>query len=334
MSGQLTLHNTEDKSPSSQVASPASLSAWPGSEEERRTCVSSGLKCSELLRKSDPLTFLVKTCLESSRMYSPAVSLRWKPKRLCLERITTRLREGSSSSRESVRTLSVRDIPSSRLSFQLVPSVRRTGETACGSSPSALMMTPSTDGLGFHVGTERKRRYMRGDHLKLAMQSGLLPTPMATDIAHPKRVEELRATGATSFFSRENGETRPNGLMDFLHFNGLLPTPNAVEGTKGASTYNPKSQMGSGLQAMGCSGLLPTPRVGGQEGYESRSKRKGHEAAMSYLESAAGYLTKDSQPTSGGTSPQLSPLFVEEMMGFPSGWILLPFLTRSGGQKR
>lgn len=36
-------------------------------------------------------------------------------------------------------------------------------------------------------------------------------------------------------------------------------------------------------------GLLPTPRVGGQECYETRAARKGHIVAMSYLESAVQY---------------------------------------------
>ena len=30
-----------------------------------------------------------------------------------------------------------------------------------------------------------------------------------------------------------------------------------------------------------------------------------------------------------GTTSRLNPLFVEEMMGFPNGWILLPFLRDS-----
>jgi len=36
-----------------------------------------------------------------------------------------------------------------------------------------------------------------------------------------------------------------------------------------------------------------TPRVKGQEGYKSRAKRKGHEIAMSYLESQVEYVTKN-----------------------------------------
>lgn len=45
-------------------------------------------------------------------------------------------------------------------------------------------------------------------------------------------------------------------------------------------------------------GLLPTPRVSGQETYETRAARKGHEAAMSYLESAVDFMaTRGLLPT-------------------------------------
>lgn len=57
----------------------------------------------------------------------------------------------------------------------------------------------------------------------------LYPTPLATDIAHPERVRELKEAGGDTFFSRKNGETRPNGLTDFLDFHGMLPTPTASE---------------------------------------------------------------------------------------------------------
>lgn len=59
--------------------------------------------------------------------------------------------------------------------------------------------------------------------------------------------------------SRVNGESRPNGLMDYLHFHSLLPTPNAAEGTNWTRTYNPDSQMGRGLTALAVNGLLLSP---------------------------------------------------------------------------
>lgn len=237
----------EDKSTCLLEDSLASLSALPDEEGERRITVFSGQKCCELLPKSNPLTSLAKTLLESSRMFSPAMRLKWQLKPLFSERIVTRRRDGSSLSSESAETLSEKDIQSSRLSFQLVPSDRHTGETACGSSQKAM-----------------------------------------------------------------------------------LPTPNAGEGIKWNTTYNPNHQMASGLTAMAVNGLLPTPRVGGQESYETRAKRKGHDIAMSYLESAGDFLVRDSLDYDGETSLRLSPLFVSEMMGYPSEYLLYPFLSQNG----
>ena len=36
----------------------------------------------------------------------------------------------------------------------------------------------------------------------------------------------------------------------------------------------------------------------------------------------------------GGITFRLSPLFTQEMMGFPLGWTELPFLSGAGGPKR
>jgi hypothetical protein len=113
-------------------------------------------------------------------------------------------------------------------------------------------------------------------------------------------------------------------------------------------------------------GMLPTPRVGGQESYETRAKRKGHEIAMSYLESNIDYQVKmgmlptpasrdykgarskealqesgrkenNSLPDSfsqAGKSSQLNPRFVAEMMGFPPNWTELPFLSGETSQSK
>jgi len=44
------------------------------------------------------------------------------------------------------------------------------------------------------------------------------PTPLASDVHHPERVAALKATGAKTMASRNNGANRPNGIMDFLDF--------------------------------------------------------------------------------------------------------------------
>ena len=82
------------------------------------------------------------------------------------------------------------------------------------------------------------------------MNDDLLPTPLAAEVEHKQRVTDLLASGATDFHSRANGEIRPNGLMDYLRFKGILPTPQASEGEKFTNKYNPNSQIGQSLSAM------------------------------------------------------------------------------------
>lgn len=58
----------------------ASRSLLPGSETARMMTVTSGLKCSELLKNSGPLGCLAKMCLESSIWHSTRCFLTWKAK--------------------------------------------------------------------------------------------------------------------------------------------------------------------------------------------------------------------------------------------------------------
>jgi hypothetical protein len=116
----------------------------------------------------------------------------------------------------------------------------------------------------------------------------------------------------------------------------------------------------AGLHDLAYSGLLPTPKVGGKEGYETRAKRQGHQKAISHLEAFVEYqmlptpatrdykggnsmdhLTRkeksegnshqDQLPNfiklATGETSQLNPQFVLEMMGFPPDWTELPFLS-------
>lgn len=70
---------------------------------------------------------------------------------------------------------------------------------------------------------------------------------MSTDIHHAGRVKDLKAAGGDTFHSRANGETRPNGLMDYMDFHGLFPTPEATNGKN--STFPPSQKNRHGLVA-------------------------------------------------------------------------------------
>lgn len=315
------LHRGEDASTYSQEDSHASRSALPDSDAERRTTVTSGRKCSELYAKCGPLSSLVKTLLESPRWYSPAMRLKWQADALYSERITLKEYHSAknTSSKPSVATLNVRDIPSSRLLFRLVPSEHRTEGIGCG-----LLPTVQTQGL--------------------------------------KQCNE-------------------KGRMEFVPLE-LLPTPNAAEGAKYSTTYNPNSQMDRGLTALAVNGMLPTlmasdattgaiigendtsvltkngtPRKINQNG-QNGSIGLARMVQLSSQEMLPTPTSTDYQPSvspngmirkngairndalrnipvmmgqhcqqTGGKTSQLNPLFVAEMMSFPPDWTVLPFLS-------
>ena len=304
----------------------ASLSVMPGSVAARRMTVTSGRTCTAALTKSSPLGLLLKTLLESSRWSSRARYLRWQVKELYSTRVTTF--DDTNFERplpwnESAVTSKQTDMKSSRCLFQLVPSEPPTDETGCSSSDTVLMLhTPTAqepwitadrlvtkDGLPAKIGERAYDKYTgRLAQVGLTQQvqmmqfNGMLPTPLSQGLK----------------VCDKDGKTR------FMPLD-LLPTPTAIEGIKWTNTWNPNSQMGQSLSAMAASGMLPTPRTSGQEGYESRAARKGHECAMSYLETAIDYVAHQTNSVPAGQTSRLSPLFTEEMMGFPYRHTTMPF---------
>lgn len=221
-------------SPEGSLASP---SVWPDKEKERMITVTSGLKCSGLYEKSGPLGSLVRMLLESSRWYSPARRLKWGVRPLYSERITEKeyCTDKNMLSKPFVETLNVKDTPSNRYLFRLVPLEHRTEGTEFGLLQD-LLPTPTA----IDAGTGRMNKSLSPNAkerttIAMAAKMGLLPTPMATDIRHEKRVKELKAAGGNTFHSRKNGETRPNGFMDWMDFHGLLPTPTASDKNTGTT---------------------------------------------------------------------------------------------------
>ena len=212
---QLRIFGDEgERSTSSREVSPASPSQSPASEGARRTAVTSGLTCSVPFTRSGPVGSLVRTLVASSRWYSPARRLTWDVSPLCSERISLYTVSGrNTSSRPSAGILSVKDIPSSRCLFRLVPSVPRTEGTVSGLLPTPIASDFKVRGPG----SQQKG-------LPEIIREMLLPTPTATEIHHWQRVERWKRQGRTSMHETEDGEKNPNGLTDFLDFHGLLPT--------------------------------------------------------------------------------------------------------------
>lgn len=257
---------------SSQEVSHASPFPLPAGERARRTAVTSGLTCSVPFTRSGPVGLLVRTLVASSRWYSPARRLTWDVSPLCSERISLYTVSGrNTSSRPSAVILSVKDIPSSRCLFRLVPSVPRTEGTVSGLLPTPIASDFKVRGPG----SQQKG-------LPEIIREVLLPTPTATEIHHWQRVERWKRQGRTSMHETEDGEKNPNGLTDFLDFHGLLPTLEHI-GRKGKN-----------------------PRQGGLPDFFAQT----------------------------GRSFQLNPLFVAEMMGFPTSWTVLPFLPGGSSPSR
>lgn len=216
-------------------ASPASRSRSPEEERERTMTATSGRRCFGQFGRYSPLGSLVRTLMESEAWYSPARRLKWQAEECFFERTTLYAQESGLPLKKSAEVLSVRDIPSRRLLFRLVPSVRPTGATGCG-----LLFTVQTQGLKRN-GNGRTNRSLSPNAtprptLAKAARENLLPTPTASD----------RFSGTTK--KRKDGTSRESDLKHYIAH---------------------------------------------QRGRNSR----------------------------------LNPLFVEEMMGFPRGWTLSPFLN-------
>lgn len=235
---QLRIFGSEgDGSTFSQEVSPASRFLSPASAEVRRTAVTSGLTCSVPFTRSGPIGLLVRTLVASSRWYSPVRRLTWDISPLFSERLSLYTASGKSTSwRPSREILSVKDIPSNRYLFRLVPSVPRTEGTVYGLLPTPMASDFKTRGAG---------SAQKG--LPEVVREGLLPTPTAMEIHHWQRVERWKRQGRVSMHESEDGEKNPNGLVDFLDFYGLLPTPTARD-WKGAPTLENFERTGKNPQ--------------------------------------------------------------------------------------
>ena len=235
---QLRIFGSEgDGSTFLQEVSPASRFLSPASAEVRRTAVTSGLTCSVPFTRSGPIGLLVTTLVASSRWYSPVRRLTWDISPLFSERLSLYTASGRNTSwRPSREILSVKDIPSNRYLFRLVPSVPRTEGTVYGLLPTPMASDFKTRGAG---------SAQKG--LPEVVREGLLPTPMAMEIHHWQRVERWKRQGRVSMHESEDGEKNPNGLVDFLDFYGLLPTPTARD-WKGAPTLENFERKGKNPQ--------------------------------------------------------------------------------------
>lgn len=327
-----------------------------GAEDDRYP----GRKCYERYGRFSPIGLLVKTLLESSQWYNPAVKLRWDVKNLCSERLTEKeyCIGRNTLSKQCVTTLNVKDISSNRLLFRLVPSERRTEETVssllptvqtqglkvCNENgkttfyPVGLLPTPRAVEVVEHpmkaAARTKDRTGTKLNNLSSGAAFGLLPTPMASDATTGaiigKNDQFVTTRNGTPRRINQNGQ---NGSVGLARMVRLLPTPNAREADKYSKKYNPNSQMGTALTAMAVNGMLPTPAARDYQPSVSPQalKRKNGKMRTDALCNLPVMLGEHHSQNGGKTS-QLNPLFVAEMMGFPPDWTVLPF--QSGGRNR
>ena len=122
--------NGEEKSMSLQEVFLVNHSLSQAKEKERMITVTSGLICSGPYMRSGPIGSLVRTLLASSRWYSPARRLKWEVSPLYSERVSLYLKDGSNMLLKPFAViLNVKDIPSSRYLYRLVPSELPTAGT-------------------------------------------------------------------------------------------------------------------------------------------------------------------------------------------------------------
>lgn len=222
------------------------------------------------------------------------MALEWRIRKTYSERVVElRREEVDTPSKECAETSRRRDIPSSRLLFQLAPSTLRTGATGCGFSrngkASPLLKTPSAmDGTV----VSGKAAPKAGDSGTLAqeMMSGycrLLPTPTACDYKRGLRKEYVTGEDGKPI----RGKSGMSLTLSELAMLGKLRTPTASIANGGAMRKNQRLQDSSLANQI-------------------HALRAPEDLKISHL----------------------NPLFVSEMMGFPLEWLTLPFLGGEDGR--
>ena len=180
-----------------------------------------------------------------------------------------------------------------------------------------LLPTPATIQIDYKPkeGWEWMGNYWKDENgvkrqtdLATTVKMTMLPTPTKFDYNSartPEKYEQDKVKYA------EQGVNLQMPLKQMAR-NGMLPTPIAGD-WKGQLRSDGTANMLSGKASLG---MLPTPKS--QEARGNASKDRGK---FNLTDEVSKLHDHD------GTSSQLNPLFVEEMMGFPENWTLLPFLN-------
>lgn len=339
---------------SSPEDSPASLFPTQGNGEEETTTVISGRKCSGLLTKSGPLGSLVKTLLGSPQWSKEGFSLTWEAVPLYSRKVTEFTDTPSTNPsplNASAETLRVRDIPSNRCLFRLRLSELPTAGTG---SSSLLMQTPTA--VMTCEPPEKMRERAEKNGYKNGTRYGSLESQVMYDPKVAKLLPTPQAMDGTEIRSKMGKNDilmeTPSGLrrvvqtgsdfgvsLGFMANNNLLPTPTARDfknpSTPEGERITRKKEQGYTIELndLAAMKILPTPSARDWKGKTNPGIVKEGSGCIygETLPDTIGRIAEDSSRQTDGGTFRLSPLFTEEMMGFPSGWTTYPFLNPNGG---
>lgn len=153
--------------------------------------------------------------------------------------------------------------------------------------------------------------------------AALLPTPTARDEKNPSSPDGERIAR-----KREQGYTIE--LNDLAPM-GLLPMP-ITRDWKGHGTA-PRKDTGKlrtdSLDGLAALDMLPTPSARDYKGKTNPGVVKEGSGCV-YGETLPDTVSRVCAQKKDGQTFRLSPLFTEEMMGFPFLWTTLPFLRQDG----
>jgi len=280
------------------VDSRASRSVWPGSAEAVRMTVTSGQRCSELLRKSSLLGLLAKMLLESSTWHSTLCWLTWRAKAT---------KQG-------------------RLYFQLAASTPRISDTDVPLWPTPAARDCKGANSMEHLQREGKRNYAD----QLANTVKLWPTPTSRSGTGPSQTEtrqggmDLQPAAAlwptptvTGNYNRPG--SGPKAGMGLATAAKLYPTPTQFDATCGdikGKEYNGQTQ--HAMKLIQAAKLYPTPTTGA-----GLCGGTGNYQQLKALEADGMISAEERRSMAAGNGGQLNPEWVEAMMGFPIGWTAL-----------
>jgi hypothetical protein len=156
-------------------------------------------------------------------------------------------------------------------------------------------------------------------------ESGLWPTPNCVQRDRTEIAIKHREEGIPLYTRRDKaGTARQFSIVDYAVYKGLLPTPTVMDTNQGdlskiderrtrvKATGKNGNGFGATIGELANRRLLPTPMS--QDGQNSTAPA-----------SQAGRDTLPGMVAATGTTSQLNPRFVLEMMGFPADWTELPF---------